>query len=552
MEKKSNLLLSVFVFISIVIQGQVAENRYLVYFSDKDNTPYSIDQPDDFLSQRSIQRRANQNIEINQQDLPVDPAYIAQIQGLGDVEIIYSLKWFNALLIETTDPDVLEAIEDLENVERLEVSTWLEGHNELPDIEQRFTFQAKTGEEYGPSLNQIEMINGLPLHEEGFTGQGIWVGVFDGGFLFTNTADALSDFYNSDRLLDARNFVDGNEEVYIRSTHGTRVLSTMTGFMEDSLIGTGYGASYGLFITEDVTQERRIEEANWVRAAEFADSAGYDIINTSLGYTLFDVIEDNYTYADMDGETTLITRGSDIAASKGILIVTSAGNSGSSDWFYISAPADGDSVLAVGAVNPQEVSATFSSRGPSFDGRVKPNVCAQGGPAVFTDLADGIAAGNGTSFSSPIIAGMAASLWQAYPNATAWQVHQSIEQSAHLFENPNDSLGYGIPDFEFARDILGTILSTSEHRSQENLAIFPNPASSSGVVNIEIPSRLSEKVNLRIYSVSGMILLSGVINAGGMDFYPLNLSSVELSSGIYILELSGWRGLAFRQKLIID
>lgn len=551
MEKKSKWLSLILFFVACMVNAQVAENRYLVYFTDKDNTPYSVDQPEEFLSERSIQRRANQAIEVSVQDLPVDPAYISQVQDLGDVEIIYPLKWLNALLIETTDPDVLEALEAMENVDRLEVSTWLEGHNEV-DEEQRFSFQSKTGEEYGPSLNQIEMINGLPLHEEGFTGQGIWVGVFDGGFLFTNTTDALSDFYNSDRLLDTRNFVDGNQEVYTRSSHGTRVLSTMTGFMEDSLIGTGYGASYGLFITEDVTQERRIEEANWIRAAEYADSAGYDIINTSLGYTLFDVIEDSYTYADMDGETTLITRGSDIAASKGMLIVTSAGNSGNSDWYYISAPADGDSVLAVGAVDPEAEIRGFSSRGPSFDGRIKPNVCAQGGPAVFTDLDDGIASGNGTSFSSPIIAGMAASLWQAYPGATAWQVHQSIEQSAHLYNNPNDSLGFGIPDFEIARDILGTILSTSEYQSQERLVIFPNPASSSGMVNIEVPSRVSEEVNLRIYSVSGRLLLDDVINASGMEFYPLNLSTAEFSSGIYILELSDWQGSAFRQKLIID
>jgi len=552
MEKKSSALWLFFVFACLFSQAQVSENRYLVYFTDKDNTPFSIDQPADFLSQRAIERRSNQGIDITVQDLPVDPAYISEIQELGDLEIIYSLKWFNASLIETTDPQVLDAIESMENVDRLEVSTWLEGQDELPEL-QRYTFQSKTGEEYGPSLNQIDMINGLPLHEDGFTGEGLWVGVFDGGFLFTNTAAALSDLYNSERLLHKQNFVDGNEDVYIRSTHGTRVLSTMAGFIQDSLIGTGYGASYGLFITEDVTEERRIEESNWVRAAEYADSAGYDIINTSLGYTVFDVIEDTYTYADMDGETTLITRGSDIAASKGMLIVSSAGNSGNSDWYYISAPADGDSVLAVGAVNPEAASASFSSRGPSFDGRVKPNVCAQGGPAVFTDLGDGIATGNGTSFSSPIIAGMAASLWQAYPQAaTAWQIHQSIEQSAHLYNNPNDSLGYGIPDFEIARSILGTILNTSEEMEKNELMIFPNPAARSGVLNIKLPKGSSGRANLSIYSLSGKVQYSSILNLSGSEYFQLELNPSKLARGIYILELRSNQGSAFRQKLILD
>jgi len=551
MVKKSSWFFLVFCFLSIALPAQVAENRYIVYFTDKINTPFTVNEPDQFLSERSIQRRINQGIAISEQDLPVDPNYIEAVQSLGDVEVIYPLKWFNAILIETTDPDVIQGIEEMENVDRLELSTWLQGHNEVE--EQRFSFPAKSGEEYGPSLNQIEMINGIPLHEDGFTGEDIWIGVFDGGFLFTNTAAALSDFYNSDRILDTENIVDGNNDVYLRSTHGTRVLSTMTGFLEDSLIGTGYGASYGLFITEDVSVERRIEEANWARAAEYADSAGYNIINTSLGYTVFDVIEETYTYADMDGETTLITRASDIAASKGMLIVTSAGNSGNSNWHYISAPADGDSVLAVGAVSPESMSASFSSRGPSFDGRVKPNVCAQGGPAVFTDLDDGIATGNGTSFSSPIIAGMAASLWQAYPQAaTAWQIHQSIEQSANLYANPNDSLGYGIPDFEIARNLLDAILSTSDVEKENSLVVFPNPVSLNQVLNIELPREYSGELNLRIFSISGKIQFARVINSSGISLYSLNLNSSALSAGIYILELQDARGVSYRQKLILD
>ena len=549
MGRKSSLLILLILSLFDLLQAQVDENRYLVYFSDKDNTPFSIDQPEAFLSNRAIQRRENQGIALTEQDLPVDPAYIQGVQNLGNVEIIYPLKWFNAILVETTDPDVLSALAEMENVTRLELSTFLDGIDF--DEEERFYSSAKTGEDYGPSLNQIEMINGLPLHEDGFTGEGIWVGVFDGGFQFANTALALHDFYNSDRILATKNFVDGNEEVNIRSSHGTRVLSTMTGFIQDSLIGTGYGASYALCITEDVTQERRIEEANWARAAEYADSLGVDIINSSLGYTVFDVIEDNYTYADMDGQTTLITRAADRAASKGILIVTSAGNDGNSNWHYISAPADGDSVLAIGAVAPSEISASFSSRGPSFDGRVKPNVCAQGALAIFTDLENGIGAGNGTSFSSPIIAGMAASLWQAFPEATAWQLFQSIEQSASLYENPNDSLGYGIPDFEVARQILGMVLSTEDHQRISGLKIYPNPLNQD-LLTIDLPQSKDIIRNLCIYATNGQVVYQKSLANNAQKSIRINLEPASLSKGIYILEARSSSGGVYREKLLIN
>lgn len=530
--------------------AQVGENRYIVYFSDKDNTPYSLSNPEAYLSARAITRRQNQGIAIDTKDLPVDPAYIQMVLDLGDVTLIYPIKWFNAILIETEDPDVIDAIADLGMVEAVEVSPVIVGSD---DVEVEFSpfVNSKSNDTYGPALNQIEMINGLPLHDAGFRGEAIWIGVFDGGFSNLPSASVFESLISENRILGTKNFVHGGDFVYDYSNHGTYVMSTMAANQPDLMIGTAPKASYLLCLTEDVATERRIEEANWVAAAEYADSMGIDIINTSLGYTTFDVESENYTYADMDGNTTLITRGSDIAASRGILPVTSAGNKGSQEWFFISAPADGDSVLAIGAVNAQGIVTNFSSRGPSFDGRVKPNVMAQGGATTITNLADSVGSGNGTSFSGPIISGMAACLWQSVPFATAWQVHQAIEESAHLYNMPNDSMGYGIPDFELAQAILTQVVGTSGPSvKQEQIGIFPNPYHS-GELRIVFPDGLHGLAQIRVFDITGRVMKSieiRIIENAGTTELSRYLSSTR--SGTYIIEIQTESGSAAVGKLI--
>ena len=529
--------------------SQIGENRYLVYFEDKVGTPYSVDNPEAFLSERAIQRRLDQNISITTQDLPVNPAYIQGVLNLGEVEFLYSLKWFNAILIETQDSEVIEAIQGLDEVTGVEISPVIHGED-YPEIGGEIISLPKDDSEYGPSLNQIDMINGLPLHNAGFKGEGKWVGVFDGGFSYADQVLALNELIGSDRLLGGKNFVDGTDEVYLRSTHGTYVLSTMAGMLEDSLIGTGPEASYFLAITEDVSQERRIEEAFWAIAAEYSDSIGIDIINTSLGYTQFDVEEENHTYESLDGNTTLITRAADIAASKGILCVTSAGNSGNSSWFYISAPADADSVLAVGAVQPDGAIASFSSRGPRVDGAVKPNVVAQGQATVISDISDGIQLANGTSFSSPVVAGMSASLWQAVPQATAHQVFQAIEESANLYNNPNDSLGYGIPDFGLALEILQTTTGTLDREAGSgDLLLFPNPFEQGNMLNFILPAAFGERLVVRIYDITGKEIFNKPLNA--YSGKARIQSMPDLNQGVYIVNLQNESGEMSTSKLLV-
>ncbi|MFN2429487.1 MAG: S8 family peptidase [Cryomorphaceae bacterium] len=530
----SKILALCFLFAATISFSQVAPDHYLVYFTDKENTPFSIDNPEAFLSQRAIDRRINQAIPIDQRDLPVDPAYIQDVLNLGELTVIHELKWFNAILVNTTDPQVLDNLDIQEIVSHWEVSTTIVGDYEVDPGKVAYNRGAKSDSDYGPSLNQIEMINGLGLHEDGYTGAGKWIGVFDSGFINAQSAACFETLFEENRIVGSRNFVDGNGEVFTRGVHGTYVLSTMAGVQTDSLIGTAPGASYSLCITENTDSELRIEEANWAAAAEYADSAGVDIINTSLGYSLFDFDYLNYSYADMDGNTTIITRAADVAASRGILMVSSAGNSGNSDWFHITAPADGDSVLAVGAVNPEAESVSFSSRGPSADGRVKPNVSAQGASAIFTNLQDGIVAGNGTSFSAPIVAGMAACLWQAYPTATAWQVHQSIEESAHLFQNPNDSLGYGIPNFQIARDLLEAILTLENQNNPQQLSLFPNPAVGNDLW-LRAPAHAGEELEYRITDMGGKLIVQDRVRVGLDGIAPIRLGGIGFTEGLYLL-----------------
>ncbi|NEN23218.1 S8 family serine peptidase [Cryomorpha ignava] len=534
----------------IAIQAQVANNRFLVYFTDKANTPFSLSQPEAYLSQRAIERRINQNIAIDSLDLPVDPAYIQAVQNLGDVEILFPIKWMNAILIETTDPAVILGLNALSGFDRLEVSRVLINTDELIFKQPMLP---KSDADYGPSLNQIEMLNGLTLHSDGFRGEGKWIGVLDGGFTHAPNAWVLDSLFLNNRIIGTKNFVDGDDGVYERSSHGTYVLSTMAGWQIDSLIGTAPKASYFLGITEDVTQERRIEEVFWEIGAEYADSLGVDIINTSLGYTTFDVIDDNYTYADIDGNTALITRASDIAASRGMLIVTSAGNEGNNQWYYVGAPADGDSVLTIGSVDAFGDASTFSSRGPTFDGRVKPNVMAQGGLTVISDLDTGIKVGNGTSFASPVLAGMAACLWQAFPDATAWQVFRAIEQSASLFEMPNDSMGYGIPDFEIARVLLGQVLDVnSPEVAKRNNAfmLYPNPYSE-GLLHAELNPELSFPISLAVLSSVGKVTSKSDKIADKLALeQKLTQNMIGLASGVYVILLQDAKRQAFASRLI--
>ncbi|MFI5219677.1 MAG: S8 family serine peptidase, partial [Bacteroidia bacterium] len=378
MKKIFTLLLT---FLSLQI---FAQDKYVVRLANKNNSPFSFSNPSAYLSSRAIQRRTNQNIPIDSADLPVNPAYISGISGTG-AAILGRTKWLNAVIIQTSSSSVLNAISNLPYVVNVNNVGRHAGGNNIPynkfSNELLRTDEMYNGNanrtasfDYGPSLNQIQMIGGDLMHDNGFTGTGIHIAVIDAGFENADNMDAFDSLFANNQVLGTRDFVDNETNVYDNSSHGSMVLSIIGGNWPGNIVGTAPHAKFWLLRSEDAATEYLIEEYNWAEAAEFADSVGADVINSSLGYTEFDDPAHNHTYNDMDGNTAPSTRAADFAAKKGMIVCNSAGNSGNDPWNFIGAPADADSILAIGAVDDLENYASFSSNGPTSDGRVKPDV----------------------------------------------------------------------------------------------------------------------------------------------------------------------------------
>ncbi|MBL7954944.1 MAG: S8 family serine peptidase [Flavobacteriales bacterium] len=458
--------------------GQTAPDTYWVAFTDKSSTPYSLSQPEAFLSARAIQRRAAQNIAYDELDLPVDPAYVAAVEGLPGVAVLNRSKWFNGVTVRVESGDALAAVQALPFVATVNVSGGGESLRPTPDkFRAPLAATARDVDEalYGSSFLQISMLNGQALHGIGAQGQGMLIGVLDSGFEGVDVSMAFEAVRQRGGIVATRDLVTHDGDVYADHWHGRAVLSCMAARLDSQLIGTAPEADYVLLRTEEVATEYPVEEDHWIAGAELADSLGCDVLNTSLGYTTFDDSTMDHTYEQLDGLTLRISIAANIASSKGMVPVNSAGNSGSSSWFYISAPADAIDVLTVGAVGDVENHAPFSSHGPSADGRVKPDVCAMGwGTRVLNVGQDSAVAANGTSFASPVLAGLVACLWQLHPGRTATEIMDAVRRSASLFSDPNDSLGYGIPDFGAAHAWLTMTIGIDEPVTSQAL-VFPSP-----------------------------------------------------------------------------
>lgn len=434
--------------VQVLCAQNVKHDVFMVSLNDKNNTTFSIFHPEDYLSLRALERRAFQQIEIDERDLPVSSDYISKIEAAGGTIVLKS-KWLNALSVYIPDSIVQEKISKLPFVRAISP---LGKKKKASDYKwfSHFPYEEYKKEDnyYGTTLNQVAMLSGHVLHNMGETGQNKHVAIFDGGFLNVYRMPAFDSLFATNRILGTRDFVEADEFVYEASNHGTNVLSCMAANLPYMVMGTAPGASYYLFKTEDVGSEFRIEEFNWVAAVEYADSLGVDIVNSSLGYTSFNDAAMNYKYEDLNGRTSVCTRGADIAVEKGMLIVNSAGNEGDGKWHYIGTPADGINVISVGAVRANGSRAAFSSFGPTADGRIKPNISAQGSRAVVATMKGyGVSQTDGTSFSSPIMAGMVTTLWSAFPNKTNWEIKDAIEAAGSQTTEPDSSLGYGIPDF---------------------------------------------------------------------------------------------------------
>ncbi|MBL8001509.1 MAG: S8 family serine peptidase [Flavobacteriales bacterium] len=455
------LLLAAASALAALCQGQTAPGTYWVQFTDKASTPYSIDAPEGFLGPRAIARRQAQGIAIDSLDLPVDPAYINALLAAGDIQLHNVSRWFNAVTITSTDTLALDSLQLLPFVKDMRLvqdRTVREATvNKFPeltksDVEIGGTYAST----YGASLRQVSMMNAHLLHTHGNArGEGMLIGILDSGFDQVDSLPAFQALRERGGIVHTADLVAHDGDVYADNRHGRSVLSVIAGQLPGRLMGIAPNADVVLLRTEDVDSEYLVEEDNWVSGAELADSLGCDVLNTSLGYTTFDDSTQDHSWADLDGMTTRISIAAGIAARKGMIPVNSAGNSGSSDWRYISAPADAIGILAVGAVNDERTVAGFSSRGPSIDGRVKPDVSAVGWGTIGLNW-DGtdIARINGTSFSGPLVAGGVACLWQLHPDRTAQEVMDAVRRSASHHDTPNDSIGFGIPDLWRAHLLL--------------------------------------------------------------------------------------------------
>ncbi len=525
-----NLKVLVLIFISLPLSMLAQEDAW-VYLSDKENVSASIANPISILTQKAINRKNNHGVVIEERDVPVNEAYITALKNSTGITVMAKSKWFNAVHVRGSQTDI-QALTSLTFVntihfadKSLNAKTTKAKHKQSQPSKLESTF---TIFNYGSAANQIEMFNGDDLHLANYTGTGMTVAVLDSGFPNVHIMTSFQRLRDAGHVLGSYDFVNRDTDVYTSTTssHGTWVLSVMAGYIENEFVGTAPDASYYLFITEDAPNENPVEESYWVEAAERADSLGVDVINTSLGYTTYDNSNYSYTPANMDGNTAYITKGANIAFEKGMLLVNSAGNSGrpTDPWQIVGAPADATGVLSIGAVDAIGVLADFSSKGNATQPSHKPDVVAQGEASYIITENDVIATANGTSFSSPILAGGIVCLWQALPNKTNAEIMQLVRESGSQYTAPDYFLGYGIPNLQSA---LNMGLSVEDNENND-LNIFPNPTK--GMIYISLPSD-STVLSAKIFNVLGEEINTFIISNSNNS-----IDVSRLSNGLYILK----------------
>jgi len=524
----------IYIFVFFLIKAEIFSQTgyYFVHFTDKQNNEYNISNPSLFLSQRAIQRRINQNLAIDSLDLPVTTTYVNEIKNKG-LSIHFTSKWLNGVMVKVDNESLLDTLNNLPFVKKLTYTR--------PLLSEGTKIRKFENEDknyiYGMASNQIQMLKGNFIHQKDKLGQGMLIAVLDAGFSGTDTITQFDSLRNDGRIVLTRDFVDGNfdSNVYETHSHGTMVLATMAIIHNGTYVGTAPRAQYALFRTEDGASEYIFEEYCWVAGAELADSIGADLINSSLGYTTFDDPSMNHTWADLDGKTSVASRAATIAARKGIICTISAGNWGGDAWRKIGIPSDADSVISVGAVDSQRNYAFFSSQGYSADGRVKPDVSAQGVSCATVTSAGNYTTASGTSFSSPILCGLVACLWQAFPSKNNIEIMDAVRKSSSQYQNPDSLLGYGIPNFELAYYILTSIYPLNiESFSIKNL--YPNPTKN--ILNIEYQSNKYNVINYELFDIDGKTLKKDIFNILPVEkgVFSINMSNIE--SGIYLLNIN--------------
>ena len=533
MKKLAFLLLVLAV--SVIAEAQIATDIYWVQFTDKNNSPYSIDNPEAYLSSRALQRRANLGIAIDEYDIPVNPQYLQAVAECG-VQLLNPSKWLNGVSVYATNAAVIEAVNALPFVSAVRncpndpkaqemKERWLA--NEMKPVAAS---RAMYGY-YGGAESQVKQLKVNVLHDQGFDGTGVVVAVLDGGFYGTDDHPCFDNMRAEGRFLGVREFVYGVSTVYSQSTHGTSCLSTMAAYVPNTMVGTAPKASYYIIHTEDGGSENIVEEYNWVSGAEYADSLGVDVCSTSLGYNGFDMPQWDHPFAHFDGHTAPMTIGAEIAASRGMICINAAGNNGGGTC-TLGIPGDAEHILTIGAVNSNGNRADFSSVGPTYDGRIKPDVMALGEGSY---VASGYSAwegeyynGNGTSFATPILAGAVACLRQARPYASVQAICDAIRQCSDRVDNPDSYYGYGIPDFSQAMELL-SVNEPMGNTPAHVINVFPNP--SNGEVHVALNA--VHKADLTVYDITGRQLFAYSFN--GLNHTTLENFLNTLGAGVYFI-----------------
>ncbi|MCR5036896.1 MAG: S8 family peptidase [Bacteroidales bacterium] len=542
--KKLSLLLIMLVA-AIAVKAQIATNIYWVKFTDKANSPYSIDRPEEFLSERALERRARLNIAVDESDIPVNPQYLQAVADCG-AQLLNPSKWLNGVSVYTNSQSVVDAINALEFVEQVrncpnypeaqrDKEIWLA--NEMKESGKPVVAR----DCYGGAHDQVFQLRVNELHDMGYNGEGVVIAVLDGGFEGTPDQGCFDNMREEGRLLGVKDFVYGSTSVYSQSTHGTSCLSTMGAYDPDNMVGTAYRASYYLFHTEDGNGENIVEEYNWVSGAELADSLGVDVCSTSLGYIDFDNPEWDHHFEDYDGHTAPMSIGAEIAASRGMICMNSAGNEGDGVC-TLGIPADAEHIITVGAVDGSGNRAWFSSVGPTYDGRIKPDVMAMGDDTYVASGWGGYYNGNGTSFSCPVLAGAVACLRQARPNASVHDICDALRAAGDHANNPDNQYGYGIPDFVAALNMIDAVEEVSLGEN-EIVCVYPNPSRGNVKVVINDWQFGVNGFNGIVYGMTGQVLcntnnineLEAVLNSLGSGIYQVKVDTEKGSQTVKVV-----------------
>lgn len=444
---KRLILICIAYLFSAFLSDLRADDFFRIWLKDKENSPYTLERPQEFLTQASLNRRLKQGYELNGDDLPLSPVYISRLNELGLV--VSQSKWMNTVVVKVTPQIKKEMLSGLSFVDSVR---WL-GKFSMPLSAESETAICRVGKGKtmpGPVANirsesreQLTLLNGEKLHKAGFRGAGVQIAIIDAGF---PSWDSLS-LIKAERVKEYMDFSYPQYSGYGKEKHGTQVLSIMLADSDDSIKGTAPEATYYLYKTENMAYELPVEEDFWVEALERADRMGVDIVNSSLGYHTFDISALNHSKREISRSTAFISRAARKAIDKGMFLVISAGNDAMNEWGVIGFPADEKDVLTVGSVDRNGDVSAFSSTGFVSGGYVKPDVAAIGTGTVMLFPDGSCSTSNGTSFSTPTVAGLVACLWQACPGLSNRELLNVIRHSGSQYKTPDIYTGYGIPDF---------------------------------------------------------------------------------------------------------